>query len=313
MLLLCAPSMAQKTVGDFIESRSYNEARRGAERVLRYQPDGNDFVCVNGINRYSRALYGGYTDYRIETSDRPIFAIYKKRDYRNIRFRAVYEGRELQLDSTNYCEARYSDGTRRYVLADKSWGAGRLYVEVVALTDEEGAIWKFRADNFKSPLSVKALVCNIANPKLHRNGDIGADKPGCFEPAAGDAGLTTSEWTAADGKAVSVTSYFAVSGSAIKNIDSRQAAKRFDATRDYFKTLAPCRFQHARSLYKYSRRCSCGGCRRRLGRTDMAARLYWLAHAAGRLACRLSGRRARMERPCPLSLRRIRQEPGDKG
>ncbi len=238
MLLLCAPSMAQKTVGDFIESRSYNEARRGAERVLRYQPDGNDFVCVNGINRYSRALYGGYTDYRIETSDRPIFAIYKKRDYRNIRFRAVYEGRELQLDSTNYCEARYSDGTRRYVLADKSWGAGRLYVEVVALTDEEGAIWKFRADNFKSPLSVKALVCNIANPKLHRNGDIGADKPGCFEPAAGDAGLTTSEWTAADGKAVSVTSYFAVSGSAIKNIDSRQAAKRFDATRDYFKTLA---------------------------------------------------------------------------
>ncbi len=189
-LLLCAPSMAQKTVGDFIESRSYNEARRGAERVLRYQPDGNDFVCVNGINRYSRALYGGYTDYRIETSDRPIFAIYKKRDYRNIRFRAVYEGRELQLDSTNYCEARYSDGTRRYVLADKSWGDGRLYVEVVALTDEEGAIWKFRADNFKSPLSVKALVCNIANPKLHRNGDIGADKPGCFESAAGDAGLT---------------------------------------------------------------------------------------------------------------------------
>ncbi len=237
-LLLCAPSMAQKTVGDFIESRSYNEARRGAERVLRYQPDGNDFVCVNGINRYSRALYGGYTDYRIETSDRPIFAIYKKRDYRNIRFRAVYEGRELQLDSTNYCEARYSDGTRRYVLADKSWGDGRLYVEVVALTDEEGAIWKFRADNFKSPLSVKALVCNIANPKLHRNGDIGADKPGCFEPAAGDAGLTTSEWTAADGKAVSATSYFAVSGSAIKNTDSRQAAKRFDATRDYFKTLA---------------------------------------------------------------------------
>ena len=78
-LLLCATSMAQKTVGDFIESRSYNEARRGAERVLRYQPDGNDFVCVNGINRYSRALYGGYTDYRIETSDRPIFAIYKKR------------------------------------------------------------------------------------------------------------------------------------------------------------------------------------------------------------------------------------------
>jgi hypothetical protein len=30
---------------------------------------------------------------------------------------------------------------------------------------------------------VKAIVCPIAQPKLHRNGDIGADKPGCLEAA----------------------------------------------------------------------------------------------------------------------------------
>ena len=85
---------AQKRIGDFIESRSYNDDKRGTERSLQYRPDGRDFVSVNGKNEYTRALYGGYTDYRIETSDRPIFAIYKKRNYRNVRFRAIYDGRE---------------------------------------------------------------------------------------------------------------------------------------------------------------------------------------------------------------------------
>ena len=66
--------MAQQRVGDFIESRSNNEDQRGAERYLQYYPEHGQFVCVNGKNRYTRALYGGYTDYRVETSDVPIFA-----------------------------------------------------------------------------------------------------------------------------------------------------------------------------------------------------------------------------------------------
>ena len=40
-------------------------------RTLQYHPDGRDIVCVNGENRYTRALYGGYSDFRVETSDRP--------------------------------------------------------------------------------------------------------------------------------------------------------------------------------------------------------------------------------------------------
>ena len=40
-----------------------------------YRPEGRAFVCENGNNRYTRALYGGPTDYCIETSDRPVFAI----------------------------------------------------------------------------------------------------------------------------------------------------------------------------------------------------------------------------------------------
>ncbi len=45
------------------------ERKKGIKRTIQYRPDGNDFVCVNGKNRYTRALYGGITDFRIETSD----------------------------------------------------------------------------------------------------------------------------------------------------------------------------------------------------------------------------------------------------
>jgi hypothetical protein len=73
------------------------------ERKLNYQPEGRAFVCINGQNRFTRALYGSHTAYRIETSDRPVFAIYKKRDCRNVQFAVI----GVQLDKTDYCEARY--------------------------------------------------------------------------------------------------------------------------------------------------------------------------------------------------------------
>lgn len=236
---VCLPVVSQTKVGDFIESQSYNEAKRGAGRTLNYYPEGNDFVCVNGDNRYTRALYGGYTDYRIETSDRPIFAIYKKRDYKNLRLRAAYDGRELRLDSVEWCEARYSAGTRRYLLRDSRWGGGAtLRVEVVASKDSELAVWQFRAEGFAKPLVLKALLCDIANPKLHRNGDIGADKPGCFEPAPGDAGLVEKEWQAADGSGVARESYFAVEGSAPSDMSHEQLAGHFGQARSHFSELA---------------------------------------------------------------------------
>ena len=40
-----------------------------------YRPSGQAFVCSNGQNRYTRALYGSHTEWRVETSDRPVFAL----------------------------------------------------------------------------------------------------------------------------------------------------------------------------------------------------------------------------------------------
>ena len=58
---------------DMAESAIRHERKKGIKRTIQYRPEGNDFVCVNGKNRYTRALYGGITDFRLETSDRPVF------------------------------------------------------------------------------------------------------------------------------------------------------------------------------------------------------------------------------------------------
>ena len=151
---------------------------------MPYFPEGNAFVCENGINRYTRALYGSHTDWRLETSDRPIFAVVKKGYHRNFRF----EVNGVSLESTDSCKAWYRHGARHYSLADKRWNWG-LTVTVLALPYEEGAVFAFSKDApgtvskaTGEDLSVLALSCPIAQPKLQRNGDIGVDPPGVFDP-----------------------------------------------------------------------------------------------------------------------------------
>lgn len=180
--LCCLPIGAQKRVGDYVESTSYNEQKRGAARELQYYPDGDAFVCINGKNRFTRALYGGWTTYRLETSDRPVFALFQNsRNCRNVRFVAKYDGRQFSLDSTTYCEARYEYGCREYVVKDTGWQNGTLRISVVCRNDCDGALWHFSANGFTQPLTLCAEVSGIANKKLNRNGDMGADPPGSFE------------------------------------------------------------------------------------------------------------------------------------
>lgn len=197
-------AFSQKKAGDYIESVNNNIDQSRSPRSLQYVPKDGAFFCVNGENRFTRALYGSNTDYRIETSDRPVFAIYKSKNYRSLRFyveagveEAAKNGHitlPIQLDETEYCEASYKDGLRTYLLRDKRWGKDAvLYVDVVALPESEGAVWKFRAEGFNSSVRISYRMCDIANKKLHRNGDMGADKPGCFEPSPNEENLVKGE------------------------------------------------------------------------------------------------------------------------
>ena len=151
----------------------------------QYVPKGNAFVCENGTNRFTRALYGSHTDWRLETSDRPVFAVVKKGHHRNIRF--VVNG--VNLDSVGVCRAWYRNGIRHYAVWDKRWKWG-LSMMAVALPHEEGAVFVFSKnaegtdlEAIREEIRVKVLTAPIAQPKLQRNGDIGVDPPGVFEPS----------------------------------------------------------------------------------------------------------------------------------
>lgn len=188
MAFIASAAFAQKKVGDYIESINNNIDKSRSPRAMQYEPKDGAFYSRNGKNRFTRALYGSNTDYRIETSDRPIFAIFKHKNYRNLRF---YVG-DVQLDESQQCESYYKEGMRTYTLSDDRWGKeARLHLDVVALPDSEGAVFYFRMEGFKDGITIKSKVCDIANPKLRRYGDIGADKPGCFEPSANEGNLVS--------------------------------------------------------------------------------------------------------------------------
>ena len=194
-----------------------------------YRPSGQAFVCSNGHNRYTRALYGSHTDWRVETSDRPVFALFKKGNHRNVRLRI----NDVALDSTTQCDASYEAGMRSYIVRDKRWGNGAIVrVKVVASQTMERALWRIQATGFKEDPFIDLVVSNIKNPKLHRNGDIGVDAADAFE---------------ADGKQpvqfiggilLENVCYLCAEGQKLKFLDDDEGERLFEADEKAMKQLA---------------------------------------------------------------------------
>ena len=154
-----------------------------APRAMNYHPDQGQIVCVNGNNRYTRALYGANTRQRLETSDRPVFASYDRDNSLNITFLIETDGRLQPLDSTSFCEARYEGGMRSYTLGDKLWQGGQVSLTAMATFSQEGAIWKFRTDGFPTPPALHAVVKKLKKPKMTREGDYGLEPRSSYEGA----------------------------------------------------------------------------------------------------------------------------------
>lgn len=168
-------------------------------RTLHYQPEGRDIVCYDGQHRYTRALYGGYTDFRLETSDRPIFGTYRKRSHRNIRFSLTIGGKTVPLEQTTHCEARYNSGKRVYILTDDNWGKGKLIITALAQPDSESAIWKFEANDLPQDARLSCVVCDVLRPKFKRAGDMNSDPADSFDPSPAETNKLTSQWTVGQG------------------------------------------------------------------------------------------------------------------
>ena len=160
-------------------------------RKYNYRPVGREIVCNNGDNRYTRALYGTHGPFRLETSDRPIFATYKKGECRNIRLYAIVGKRRVALDSVLFdCEARYLGGRRAYSLKHDG-----IKIEICAMasfTRDEDAVWRFATSGGK--ISLEAVMTNSRSSKFQRNGDLGVDDITKFEPRKGATPVAKVTW-----------------------------------------------------------------------------------------------------------------------
>ena len=174
-----------------------------AGRKYQYRPEGREIVCLNGENRYTRALYGTHGPFRLETSDRPVFATFKKGECRNLRLYAIIGKDRIPLDSVYFdCEARYLGGRRTYFLTH-----GNLRIDIYAMASfihDEDAVWRFitselRNGQAKTPsgkIHFEAVLTNSRSSKFQRNGDLGVDDLTKFEAAPNAQPVSVISWDA---------------------------------------------------------------------------------------------------------------------
>lgn len=156
-------------------------AQEGDCRSLRYAPEGDDFVIVNGERRFNRALYGGHTGFRLETGDVPEFALYLPRMGGNFSLSVAVGSDTLFLNNAQRIECRYSAGKRIYAISDPLFQNGTLTITAVACYAEEAAMWKLTTNDMPKGSSLLWRYGGVANKRFSREGDMGVDRSDCFD------------------------------------------------------------------------------------------------------------------------------------
>lgn len=152
----------------------------GIEREIRYKPEGNDFVIVNGNRRFTRALYGTNTAFRAEAGDLPEFALYMPGMGGNIKFGLSNNDTSKWLIHADKITARYRPGSMLYDIEDKMLGNGKLHLVILAMADAEGVIIKIQFENVKEPVKLIWAYGGASGKKFSRDGDMGPDPESSF-------------------------------------------------------------------------------------------------------------------------------------
>jgi hypothetical protein len=150
------------------------------ERKLRYTPEGDDFVIVNGDKRFNKALYGTNTAFRVETSDIPEFGLFMPNMGGNIQFGIISGTKSLWLNNANHIKSRYRAGSRIYEIKDPILGSGTLTITALALSDTEGMVIKVESQNLPAGTKLITTYGGASNARFSRNGDLGVDDPEAF-------------------------------------------------------------------------------------------------------------------------------------
>ena len=166
--------------GIFIQCQ--NPTKVDADRVLRYQPDGTDFVINNGTYRFNRAIYGTNTGFRVEAGDLPEFAMYLPGMGGNLRFGLIDSKGSKWIIDANDITARYRPGTMIYTISDPMLDKGSLQITVLALAEADGMIVEVASTGIPEDLSLFLAYGGFTGSKkgFYRDGDMGADPESVF-------------------------------------------------------------------------------------------------------------------------------------
>jgi len=150
-------------------------------REIRYKPDGQDFVIINGKKKFNRALYGTHTAFRVETGDVPEFALYLPRMGGNLSFELQSANKTISLNNAAYIETRYRAGTRKYLIKDPLLGKGSIRMTVLAMTGAEGMIIRIETTKIPRGTNLTWKFGGASDRRFSREGDLGVDPPDSFD------------------------------------------------------------------------------------------------------------------------------------
>lgn len=152
----------------------------GIPRSVRYVPEGRTFAIENGERRFNRALYGGPSGFRVEAGDVPEFALYRPRLAGTLRF-GIANGQESRwLIDADRIRAVYDPGKMRYTITDRLLGTDTLELEVLALRDTDGMVYRFRTSAAVPDAEFILAFGGASDKRFSREGDIGADPESVF-------------------------------------------------------------------------------------------------------------------------------------
>ncbi|OFX75304.1 MAG: hypothetical protein A2071_12725 [Bacteroidetes bacterium GWC1_47_7] len=162
-------------------------------RELRYTPEGDDFVIVNGNKRFNRALYGTNTAFRVETGDMPEFGLFMPHMGGNIQLGFLSGDKSLWLNDARHIKSRYRAGSRIYDINDPLLGTGQIIITALAMADAEGIIVKIEPKNLPAGSRLITTFGGASNSRFSRNGDLGVDDPEAFslKPEACEGNIFT--------------------------------------------------------------------------------------------------------------------------
>lgn len=179
-LLLIAQQTATHIFDPELNQFVLRQEAQGNTRELRYRPDGQDFVIVNGNRKFNRALYGTHTGFRVETGDVPEFALYLPRMGGNLSFGLKLGNVTKALNDAEMIESRYRPGARIYLIKDPLLGKGSITITTLAMADAEGMIIRIETNNLPANLELFWRFGGASDRRFRREGDLGVDPPDSF-------------------------------------------------------------------------------------------------------------------------------------